>query len=218
MSEISMQPNRLFFTPFIIGVAGGTGSGKTTVSRHIQTMIDRDQIAYLQHDSYYFDHSHQTPAERALVNYDHPDSLDTALLIDHVQQLRQGQAIETPLYDFATHTRRAETRPILPASIILVEGILIFVEKALRDLMDIRIYVDTDADIRFIRRLHRDVQERGRTVESVIEQYLATVRPMHLEFVEASKRHADIIVPEGGENRVAMEMIVSRIQKVLTER
>lgn len=212
-----MQANRAFFPSFIIGVAGGSGSGKTTVSQRIQSMVGTEHLAYLQHDHYYRDHGHLTPAERALVNYDHPDSLETTLLIKHLQQLRQGQLIAAPLYDFATHTRRQETHLVAPASIILVEGILIFVEKALRDLMDIRIYVDTDADLRFIRRMQRDVQERGRTVESVVEQYLATVRPMHLEFVEASRRHADIIVPEGGENRVAMEMIVSRIQTVLLQ-
>jgi uridine kinase len=210
-----MQSTRSLFTPFIIGVAGGSSSGKTTVSQRIQAMVGPTHLAYLQHDSYYRDHSDLTPAERAFVNYDHPDSLETSLLIEHLQQLRQGQAVAAPMYDFATYTRRPETHKIEPASIILVEGILIFVEKALRDLMNIRIYVDTDADIRFIRRLQRDVQERGRTVDSVIEQYLATVRPMHLEFVEASKRYADIIVPEGGENRVAMEMIVSRIQTLL---
>ncbi|MCB0188767.1 MAG: uridine kinase, partial [Caldilineaceae bacterium] len=197
-------------TPFIIGVAGGTGSGKTTVSQHIQNMVGAERLAYLQHDSYYHDQSHLTARERARVNYDHPASLDTDLLIAHIEMLRSGEPIAVPIYDFSTHTRRRETQQILPAPVILVEGILIFVERALRELMDMRIFVDTDADIRFIRRLRRDVQERGRTPESVIEQYLSTVRPMHLEFVEASKRQADVIVPEGGENRVAMEMIVSR--------
>ena len=210
-----MQATGAVWTPLIIGVAGGSGSGKTTVSRRIQSMVGAEHIAYLQHDSYYRDQSHLPLAERILINYDHPDSLETALLVDHVQQLCQGQAVASPLYDFATYTRRRETRLVEPASIILIEGILIFVEKALRELMNIRIYVDTDADIRFIRRLQRDVQERGRTMSSVIDQYLTLVRPMHLEFVEPSKRHADIIVPQGGENQVAMEMIVSRIQTVL---
>jgi uridine kinase len=212
-----MQPNRSSFTPLVIGVAGGSGSGKTTVSERIQRMVGPHHFAYLQHDSYYRDQSHLNPAARAVVNYDHPDSLETALLIDHIQQLRQGQAITAPLYDFTAYTRRQETRLIQPTAIILVEGILIFVEKALRELMDIRIYVDTDADICFIRRLQRDVQERGRNLASVIEQYLTTVRPMHLEFVEPSKRHADIIVPKGGENQIAMEMIVSRIQTALRQ-
>lgn len=210
-----MQATGAGLTPLIIGVAGGSGSGKTTVSRRIQHMVGAEHIAYLQHDSYYRDQSHLPLAERVLINYDHPDSLETALLVDHVQQLCQGQAVASPLYDFATYTRCAETRVVQPASIILIEGILIFVEKALRELMNIRIYVDADADIRFIRRLQRDVQERGRTMASVIDQYLTLVRPMHLEFVEPSKRHADIIVPQGGENQVAMEMIVSRIQTVL---
>lgn len=204
-----------FRSPFIIGVAGGTGSGKTTVSQHIQAMVGAEKMAYLQHDSYYHDQSRHSPAERAAVNYDHPDSLDTDLLIAHIEMLRSGEPVTVPIYDFATHTRRPECQRLAPAPVILVEGILIFVEKSLRTLMDMRIFVDTDADIRFIRRLRRDVQERGRTPESVIEQYLSTVRPMHLEFVEASKRHADVIIPEGGENRVAMEMIVSRIQAVL---
>ena len=212
-----MQANQVVLAPLVIGVAGGSGSGKTTVSERIQSMVGPAHFAYLQHDSYYRDQSHLPPAERALINYDHPDSLETALLIDHLQQLRQGQAIAAPLYDFADYTRCQETRRVEPAAIILVEGILIFVEKALRQLMDIRIYVDTDADIRFILRFQRDMQERGRTLASVVEQYLTTVRPMHLEFVEPSKRHADIIVPKGGENHIAMEMIVSRIQRALSQ-
>lgn len=202
-------------TPLVIGVAGGSGSGKTTVSERIQRMVGPAHFAYLQHDSYYRDQSHLALADRLAINYDHPDSLETQLLIDHVQQLRQGQAVAAPLYDFTNYTRRQETQLVQPAAIILVEGILIFAEKALRDLMDIRIYVDTDADLRFIRRLQRDVQERERSLPSVVDQYLTTVRPMHLEFVEQSKRHADIIVPRGGENRIAMEMIVSRIQRAL---
>ena len=204
--------------PLVIGVAGGSGSGKTTVSERIQRMVGPEHFAYLQHDSYYRDQGHLAPAERLLINYDHPDSLETQLLIDHVQQLRRGQAIAAPLYDFASYTRRPETHLVQPAAIILVEGILIFAEKGLRELMDIRIYVDTDADLRFIRRLQRDVQERGRSLASVVEQYLTTVRPMHLEFVEPSKRHAHIIVPQGGENQIAMEMIVSRIQRALPQR
>ena len=204
--------------PFIIGVAGGTGSGKTTVSRSIQATVGPEYIAYLEHDSYYNDHSHLSPEEREHGNYDHPDSLDTALLVRHLHALCRWEGIDVPIYDFATHTRSTtETRHVLPAPVILVEGILIFVEKDLRELMDMRIYVDTDADIRLIRRLRRDMEERGRTLESIVSQYLDTVRPMHLEFVEPSKRYADIIVPEGGNNRVAMEMIASRIHAILTQ-
>ncbi len=209
------MPNPTSRRPFILGVAGGTGSGKTTVSRHLQEAIGARHIAYLQHDSYYHDHSHLTPDERAACNYDHPDSLDTDLFVVHVHRLCQWQPVEVPVYDFATHSRLRETVRVEPASIVLLEGILIFVEPRLRELMDLRLYVDTDADIRFIRRLHRDVNERGRTLESVVNQYLATVRPMHLEFVEPSKRYANVIIPEGGGNRVAMEMVVSRLLAVL---
>lgn len=212
-----MHSNRGFLPPLIIGVAGGSGSGKTTVSQRIQSMVGAEYITYLQHDSYYRDQSHLPLPERALINYDHPDSLETALLIEHIQQLRQGQAVAVPLYNFATYTRTSATCLLQPSAIILIEGILIFVEKALRELMDIRIYVDADADVRFIRRLQRDVLERGRTMASVVEQYLTTVRPMHLDFVEPSKRHADIIVPQESDNRVAMEMIVSRIQRALAQ-
>jgi uridine kinase len=202
-------------TPFVIGVAGGTGSGKTTVSRAIQDAVGRRHIAYLQHDNYYNDHSHLPPEARGKLNYDHPDSLDSDFMVEQLQQLRHGQPIDMPLYNFATHSRLAETQRIEPAKIILVEGILIFAERTLRKLMDMRIFVDTDADLRFIRRLKRDMEERGRSLDSIVNQYLATVRPMHMEFVEPSKRYADIIVPAGGHNRVAMEMIVSRIHTLL---
>jgi uridine kinase len=204
--------------PLVIGVAGGTGSGKTTVSRQIQTAVGAKHIVYLQHDSYYRDLGHLSPEERARYNFDHPDSLDTPLLVAHVRALCRGEAVDVPVYDFATDTRLPTTTRVLPAPVLLVEGILIFAEPELRKLMDMRIYVDTDADLRFIRRLQRDVQERGRTLESVITRYLSTVRTMHLEFVEPSKRYADIIVPEGGNNRVAMEMIASRILAVLGSR
>jgi len=203
--------------PFIIGVCGGTGSGKTTVSRSIQATVGPEVIAYLEHDSYYNDHSHLSPEERARANYDHPDSLDTTLLIRHLHALCRWEAIDMPIYDFATHSRSIKTHRIDAAPVILVEGILILSEKSLRDMMDMRIFVDTDPDIRFIRRLHRDVEERGRTLQSIINQYMNTVRPMHLEFVEPSKRYADIIIPEGGNNRVAMEMIVSRILAILAQ-
>ena len=203
--------------PFVIGVAGGTGSGKTTVSRRIQEAVSIAHIAYLQHDNYYCDQSHLSPDTRSRTNYDHPDSLETALLIEHVLELKARRAIDMPQYDFSVHNRSAQTERVEPARIILIEGILIFVEKELRDLMDIRIFVDTDADIRFIRRLRRDMIERGRTLDSVVQQYMATVRPMHLDFVEPSRRYADIIVPQGGDNRVAMEMIVSRVHALLQD-
>jgi len=202
-------------TPFFIGVAGGSGSGKTTVSRRICDLVGTQHIAYIQHDSYYNDHSHLAPEDRALVNYDHPNSLSTDLLVRHLHALRAGQAVDVPIYDFSTHTRLKETERVAPASIILVEGILIFVERALREFLDMRIYVDTDADIRFIRRLHRDMVERGRSLDSVVKQYMATVRPMHLEFIEPSKRYAHVIVPEGGDNHVAMEMISSTLHAVV---
>jgi len=201
--------------PVLIGVAGGSGSGKTTVSQAILDQVGRDRIAYLQHDAYYRDRSALPPAERARINYDHPDSLETDLLIAHLKQLRAGRAIEMPQYDFAQHVRKAETRRIEPKPVILVEGILIFVDRTLRELFDIKIFVDTDADLRFIRRLQRDITERGRTMESVVAQYQATVRPMHLEFVEPSKRYADIIIPEGGFNTIAIDMIVARINALL---
>ncbi len=201
--------------PLIIGVAGGTGSGKTTVAQAILDRVGRDKIAYIQHDSYYKDQSHLPPEERAKVNYDHPDALETELLIKHLKELQAGRAVEVPVYDFTTHTRTNKTRRVEPKQVILVEGILIFADEALRRMFDIKIYVDTDADIRFIRRLKRDIIERGRTMESVIEQYLATVRPMHLEFVEPSKRYADIIIPEGGFNPVALDMVVARIKGML---
>ncbi len=201
--------------PLVIGVAGGSGSGKTTVARRILERVGAEHIAYLPHDAYYKDLSHLPPEERRRFNFDHPDSLDTPLLLEHLAQLRSGQAVEIPVYDFATYTRKTETQHIAPAPIVLVEGILIFAEPDLRDALDVRLFVDTDADLRFIRRLRRDVYERGRTVDSIIEQYLQTVRPMHLEFVEPSKRYADIIIPQGGYNEVAIEMVAARIRSLL---
>ena len=203
--------------PIIIGVAGGTGSGKTTVAREILTRVGAEHIAYIPHDAYYRDHSHLPMEERSKVNYDHPDSLETELLVEHLKALRAGQAVEIPVYDFTTHSRTQQTRRIEPASVVLVEGILVFAEPALRDLFDVKLYVDTDADVRFIRRLQRDIEERGRSVRSVCEQYLTTVRPMHLEFVEPSKRYADVIIPEGGFNEVAISMVAARIQGLLEE-
>jgi uridine kinase len=202
----------------IIGVAGGTGSGKTTVSQAILDRVGRDEIAYLQHDSYYRDRSFLPLEERASTNFDHPDALESELLAEHLRALKAGKNVDVPLYDFTTHTRRHETVRVEPRKVILVEGILIFAERALRELMDIRVFVDTDADVRFMRRLQRDISDRGRTVESVIRQYTETVRPMHLEFVEPSKRYADIIVPEGGFNVTAIDMIVAKIKDMITER
>ena len=205
-------------SPLIIGIAGGTGSGKTTVARAILDRVGADHIAAFPHDAYYKDLTALAPALRAQINFDHPDSLETSLLIEHLQQLRDGHSIELPVYDFKTHTRTQQTIRIDPKPVVMVEGILIFMEPDLRELLDIKIYVDTDADIRFIRRLERDIAERGRTSESVIRQYLETVRPMHLEFVEPSKRYADIIIPEGGLNTVAMDIMVARIQALLYQR
>jgi uridine kinase len=199
----------------VVGVAGGTGSGKTTVAREILRRAGTDQISLIQHDAYYKDLSDLPLAQRAMQNFDHPDALDNGLLITHLQRLKAGRPVEIPVYDFTTHTRTTETLRVEPHRVILVEGILLFSDEALRQLMDVKIYVDTDSDIRFIRRLQRDIAERGRTTESVIRQYLATVRPMHQEFVEPSKRYADVIIPEGGFNEVAMEMIAARIRALM---
>lgn len=201
--------------PVTIGVAGGTGSGKTTVSNQILERVGHKHIAYLPHDAYYKDLTDLSADERARINFDHPDSLDTPLLVEHIKQLQNLQAVEIPIYDFTRHMRIQDTHTVHPHPIILVEGILIFAESELRKLFDIKIFVDTDADIRFIRRLKRDIAERGRTADSVIEQYLSTVRPMHLEFVEPSKRYANVIVPEGGFNWVAIDMIADRIRSMM---
>ena len=201
--------------PVIIGVAGGTGSGKTTVAKEILRRAGTPRIAFLQHDAYYKDLGNLPLAQRAMQNFDHPDALDNALLLAHLKALKASQPVEIPVYDFTTHTRTEETRRIEPQPVILLEGILLFADEALRKLMDVKIYVDTDSDIRFIRRLERDIKERGRTTESVVRQYLSTVRPMHLEFVEPSKRHADVIIPEGGFNEVAMDMIAARIRSMI---
>ena len=201
--------------PVTIAVAGGTGSGKTTVAEEILKRVGTDRIAYLQHDSYYFNREQMTLDPRNRPNFDHPNSLETELLVKHLRQLKSGHAAQVPIYDFTTDRRSDEVRVVAPQPVILVEGLLIFAEKKLRELFDIKIYVDTDSDIRFIRRLRRDIAERGRTMDSVIDQYLSTVRPMHLEFVEPSKRYADIIIPEGGFNTVALDMVVARIEGML---
>lgn len=199
----------------IIGVAGGTGSGKTTVSEAILDRVGRDRIAYLQHDSYYRDRSHLPPEERAEVNFDHPDALETELLVEHLKAMQQGRAVEVPVYDFTRHVRKEETRTLRPRPVVLVEGILVLAEESLRRQMDVKLYVDTDADLRFIRRLRRDISERDRTLDSVVEQYLDDVRPMHLEFVEPSKRYADLIIPEGGFNTVALDAVVAQVERLL---
>lgn len=201
--------------PIVIGVAGGTGSGKTTVAHTILEKVGWNRIAFIQHDSYYYDASNLPLAQRAKLNFDHPDSLETPLLVEHLKLLRAGRPVPVPIYDFRTHTRTAETRLVHPEPVILVEGILIFSERDLRELFDVKIFVDADSDIRFIRRLERDIKERGRALESVVEQYLTTVRPMHMEFVEPSKRYAHVIIPEGGHNRVALDMVVARVQTLL---
>src|SRR5262245_5116263 len=201
--------------PCILGVAGGTGSGKTTVARAILEAVGADRITLIEQDSYYRDIDWQSDAELLRHNFDHPSALDNELLVAHLAALKAGHPIEVPIYDFVRHRRTARTRRVVPQPVILLEGILIFIEYSLRQLLDFKIYVDTDADLRLIRRLRRDMAERGRTVQDVLRQYLETVRPMHLEFVEPSKRWADIIIPEGGENRMALEMVIAHVQQLL---
>ena len=195
-------------------MAGGSGSGKSTVIRRIIESIGDDQVTILEHDRYYRDRNDLRLEERAALNYDHPDSLETDLLVRHLHELRAGQAVDMPEYAFARYARQAVTVPALPRKTIIVEGILIFADAPLRTLMDVKVFVDTDDDTRFIRRLQRDLAERGRTVASVIEQYLGTVKPMHLDFVEPSKRYADIIIPRGGHNTVAIDMLLTLIRSL----
>lgn len=202
-------------TPFAIGVAGGTGSGKTTVANAIVRRIGGDRIALLSHDWYYHDWVDLPKDVLDHKNFDHPDSLETDLLVRHLRALKDGAAIEAPIYDFKTHRRAKETRRVEPRKVVLVDGILIFAEPELRKLFDVRIFVDTDADMRLIRRIKRDIAERGRTLDSVVAQYESSVRPMHMEFVEPSKRYADLIIPEGGENLVALEFLFARLEKLL---
>ncbi|BCY18286.1 uridine kinase [Leptolinea sp. HRD-7] len=201
--------------PLVIGIAGGTGSGKTTVASVILNKVGRSRIAYIPHDAYYKDLRHLPPIRRQEVNFDHPDSLESELMMQHIRDLRDWKSVYLPVYDFTTHTRTEQTVEVKPSRVILVEGILIFTEASLRDMFDVKIFVDTDPDIRFIRRLQRDIAERGRTMESVVTQYLTTVRPMHLEFVEPSKRYADVIIPEGGLNVAALDMVIARIEMML---
>ncbi len=199
----------------VIGICGGTGSGKTTITERIVSVLSPESAIVLQQDHYYKDLPHLPLDERAHQNFDHPNSLDTPLMVDHLRQLREGRAIDRPVYNFSRHRREVETVRVEPHPAIIVEGILIFESKPLRELMDIKIFVDTDADLRFIRRLGRDIRERGRSVESVVQQYLATVRPMHMEFIEPSKRFADVIIPEGGYNEVGIDLVIQKIRSLV---
>ena len=203
--------------PVIIGIAGGSGSGKTTVIRRITEALRPSSISVIEHDAYYKDLRHLSAEERQSLNFDHPDSLDTPLLLSHIRQLLAGQTIHKPTYDFNRHLRLEETIVIHPKPVIIVDGILVLAERELANLMDIKIFVDTDADVRLLRRIRRDIEERGRSIENILSQYEKTVRPMYLQFVEPSKRRADVIIPRGGHNNVAIEMVVARINNLLGE-
>jgi uridine kinase len=197
----------------VIGIAGGTGSGKTTVARRILKRIGTEHVALLSQDSYYKHQPHLTKEERAQVNYDHPNSFDNELLIEHLQELRQGRSVQVPVYSFSEHIRTEETIPLAPTPVVVLEGILVLADEPLRKEMDIKVFVDTDADVRVLRRINRDMRERGRSFDSVFAQYLNTVKPMHEAFIEPSKRYADLIVPEGGENEIAVTLLASRIKQ-----
>ncbi|MGK0467963.1 uridine kinase [Clostridium sp.] len=201
--------------PILIGIAGGTGSGKSTIAREIYKHFDSTCIAMIEQDSYYKDQSSLSYEERVKTNYDHPDAFDTSLLVHHLNLLLGGESVKNPIYNFEIHNRTEETIVVYPREIIIVEGILVLQEKCLRDMLDIKIYVDTDTDVRFIRRLVRDINERGRTTDSVINQYLNVVKPMHEQFTEPTKRYADIIIPEGGQNKVAIDIITANISQIL---
>ena len=203
---------------FVIGIAGGTGSGKTTIARAIAKSLPQEHVVMLEHDWYYRDRPDLAPEQRAQLNFDHPDSLETSLLVEHVRALKEGSAVEVPGYDFVTHSRKKETTRVGPKPVVIVEGILVFADQPLRDLMNVKIFVDTDADIRLMRRIRRDIEQRGRTFQSIREQYYKTVRPMHLAFVEPSKRWADVLIPEGGNNAVALDLVTSRMREVIRER
>lgn len=198
-----------------VAVAGGSGSGKTTVARAIVEALGADRVSVIQHDSYYRDRSHLPSEERSSINYDHPDALDTTLLVEHLQMLQAGESVEVPVYDFTRHVRSGETRTVAPNTVIVVDGILVLADPDLRRCFDLKVFVDTDADLRLLRRIQRDMTERDRTLESVVEQYLETVRPMYLAFVESSKRYADTVIPEGGHNREAVGALVERIRKMI---
>ena len=202
----------------VIGLAGGSGCGKTTVTRRIVESLGSEHVNVLDHDRYYRDHPELRLEERAALNYDHPDSLETNLMVEHVQALKAGRAIDAPQYDFTRHARSSTTERFEPRTALIVEGILVFADRRLRELMDIKIYVDADDDIRFIRRLERDTRERGRTMQSVVDQYVGTVKPMHLEFVEPTKRYADVIIPQGGHNAVAIDMVLTLIRSLTAQK
>lgn len=204
--------------PFLIGIAGGTGSGKTTVARRIYESLHINQAAFLDYDAYYKELGHLSIDERQRINFDHPDSLDNELFIGHLERLIAGLPVDKPVYDFTRHTRAPETIHVDPRDVILVDGILLFADARLREMFDLKIFVDTEADVRFIRRLRRDLQERGRSLDAVIDQYLNTVRPMHFEFVEPTKRYADVILPRGGQNTAGIEVIAARIRERLAEK
>lgn len=204
--------------PVVIGIAGGSGSGKTTVARRVQERFPQRTVEIVHHDAYYFDNPQLDEAERAAINYDHPAAFETALLVEHLDTLRRNQSIQRPCYDYATHRRMSECEVVQPADIIFVEGILVLESANLRERMDIRLYVDVDPDERFIRRLSRDTKKRGRSIDSVIDQYRTTVRPMHQQFVAPSKRYAHVIIPEGGHNAVAIDMICAKVHDVLRQR
>ena len=200
----------------LIGIAGGTGSGKTTLANRLVDSFGGDEVSILRHDNYYKRHDDMPYEERCKLNYDHPDAFDTQLLYEHIRALKNGKAIQMPVYDYTVHNRSDETVGVNPAPVIVLEGIMIFAERRLCDLMDIKVFVDTDADVRILRRIIRDVNQRGRSLDSVIDQYLTTVKPMHEQFVEPSKRRADIIIPVGGENNVALDMLIERVRKHLS--
>lgn len=200
----------------VIGVAGGTGSGKTTITNQIKERLG-DDITVITHDNYYCAHHEMTYEERTLLNYDHPDAYETELMVEHLAALRRGESVEVPVYDFSIYDRTDKTVTVKPSRVIIVEGIVIFAHPELRELMDVKVFVDCDADVRILRRIMRDVKERGRSLDSVVNQYLSTVKPMHEAFVEPSKKYADVIIPTGGENLVALEMLVTRIEAHLKE-
>ena len=217
MDDVALEdwPGAGADTRLVIGLAGGSGSGKTTVAEAVVQAVGREQVAFLEHDAYYRDRPELTFDERAALNYDHPNAFESDLIVDHLRELRSGRPVEKPVYDYAQHLRTEQTITVEPAMVVVVEGILVLAEPALRELMDLKVFVDTDADLRFVRRMRRDIKERGRSPESVIDQYLATVRPMHLQFVEPSKRHADMIIPEGY-NPGAVATVISLIRDYLS--
>jgi len=201
--------------PLIIGIAGGSGSGKSTVARNVAQALRTESVAFIDMDAYYLNFAHLPIDERRKINWDHPDAFDWPLLVAQLGQLAAGDAVEKPVYDFVTHTRSHQMVTIPPADVVVIDGILLFNDERVRDLCDVKVFVDADADIRLVRRIRRDINKRGRPLEEVLEQYLTTVQPMHLQFVEPSKRYADVIVPRGGHNPIAIEMIVAKIQRRL---